>query len=59
MNQAPNCLKCEHFFITYQEAHPRGCRIFGIKSKMLPSRVVFNSSGAHCPAFELKRRLQK
>lgn len=49
---APNCLKCRHFFVTWDRRFPRGCRIFGVKSRGLPSASVFRATGRHCPAFE-------
>jgi len=52
-------MKCQHFFVTYDKNRPRGCHLFGIKSRLLPSKAVFNSSGAHCPAFQLKDCFKK
>ncbi|TVQ99493.1 MAG: hypothetical protein EA403_12975 [Spirochaetaceae bacterium] len=50
---APNCLKCRHFFVTWDATFPRGCRVFDIKSRELPSHVVFRSTGRHCPSFDI------
>ncbi|MDR2518641.1 MAG: hypothetical protein LBD13_04415 [Spirochaetaceae bacterium] len=49
---APNCLICRHFKVTWEPAHPRSCRIFGIKSRSLPSLEVFRATGRQCPSFE-------
>ncbi|MCH2208596.1 MAG: hypothetical protein MK132_22380 [Lentisphaerales bacterium] len=57
-NKAPNCLKCKHFFVTYDKRSPRGCKLFGMKNKGLPSQAVFNSTGSHCPAFEERQKLK-
>ncbi|MFP4483290.1 MAG: hypothetical protein ACLFO1_00400 [Spirochaetaceae bacterium] len=49
--KAPNCLKCRHYRVTWDPAFPRGCEIFGIKSKRMPSIVVKETTGHHCPSF--------
>lgn len=60
-DRAPNCLKCIYFYVTWDPRFPRGCRMFGIKTPKLPSRVVLETTGHHCPAFELseKHRVQE
>lgn len=50
----PDCLHCQHFFVTWDAQQPRGCRAYGFKSNDLPSDVVFASSGAACQLFERK-----
>ena len=55
--KAPNCLKCRHFHVTWDPAFPRGCRVFGIKSKRMPSLVVKENTGHHCPSFERSPRV--
>ncbi|MGV1099759.1 uracil-DNA glycosylase [Thiovibrio sp. JS02] len=52
----PNCLACLHFFITYEPAHPYGCRAMGFKSREYPAKVVFASSGIHCQLFSAKKK---
>ncbi|ADW17821.1 hypothetical protein Despr_1669 [Desulfobulbus propionicus DSM 2032] len=47
-NQAPNCLKCRNFFVTYDPRQPRGCRAYGFKSKEMPTQVVLATSGLPC-----------
>lgn len=47
-NARINCMKCEHFYITWDPKHPRGCRVYGFKTQQLPSLVVFQSSGTPC-----------
>lgn len=49
-----NCFLCLHFFITYEPAHPYGCRAMGFKSTRQPSEVVFSSSGMSCQMFKAK-----
>ncbi|MBR9981910.1 MAG: uracil-DNA glycosylase [Desulfatitalea sp.] len=48
------CHKCRHYYVTWESAHPHGCRALGFKSKHLPSAVVRSSSGAACLYFEAK-----
>lgn len=49
-----NCIKCKHYYITWDVNHPKGCHFFGFKSKKLPSVVVFESSGKECQAYKSK-----
>lgn len=55
---APNCLQCIHFHVTWDPRFPRGCRVFGIKTPRMPSQVVFENTGTHCPAFERSPRIK-
>ena len=50
--KGPDCLKCRHFFITWDNNNPRGCRFFGFKSQYYPSMLVRSSSGSPCQSFE-------
>ncbi len=52
----PDCLKCKHFYVTYDPKFPRGCRVYRFKSNRPPSRVVLESSGSHCQLF-LKKEI--
>jgi hypothetical protein len=56
--RAPDCLKCRHFKVTWDPAFPRGCEIFGIKGKNLPSVAVFRATGRHCPSFSQREKPQ-
>jgi len=49
-----NCLKCRYFEVTWDPNFPRGCKIFGIKSRKLPSETVKASTGRDCPSFKPK-----
>jgi len=51
-----NCVKCEHFYITWQPRMPRACRVFGFKGPLMPSLTVFTVTGKKCPAFRLKQK---
>ncbi len=55
MNQKRiDCFQCRHFFITWDKTFPNGCKVFGFKTKQLPSVAVQQASGAFCAAFQLK-----
>jgi hypothetical protein len=54
-----DCFHCVHFAITWEPAHPRACKLFGFKSKKLPSIAVLESSGEPCVGFERKRNVKK
>lgn len=49
-----NCFQCRHFFISWDKAFPNGCKIFGFKTKQMPSVAVKQASGAECAAFQQK-----
>ena len=49
-----DCFKCKHFYITWEQSFPRGCKAMGFKSKEMPSDVVYQSSGMECMRFEEK-----
>ncbi|MBU8912761.1 MAG: hypothetical protein KOO61_01975 [Spirochaetales bacterium] len=57
--RAADCLKCIHFKVTWESAFPRACTIFGVKSKRMPSVVVFESTGRHCPAFQRSPKIKE
>jgi len=51
----PNCMKCKHFYITYDQRTPRGCKIYGIQSQQLPSMIVKKANGgSECIGFSAK-----
>lgn len=51
-----NCMKCRHYYVTWDPGAPRGCRAFGFKSQAMPSQVVLASSGKPCLNFEAKEK---
>lgn len=51
-----NCLKCKYYYITWEPATPYGCRVFGFKSRRMPSEVVYQSSGNLCQGYEEKEK---
>ncbi|MCM8526189.1 MAG: hypothetical protein NE327_06705 [Lentisphaeraceae bacterium] len=54
MAKAPSCIKCVHYYVTYDTAYPRGCKLFEVKSRMMPTYAFLKSTGQHCPAFQLR-----
>ena len=56
---APNCLKCTFFAVSWDVKFPRSCKVFGIKSKQLPSHAVFKATGTHCPEFKISDRIKE
>lgn len=52
----PNCTKCKHYFITFDQRTPRGCRAYQIQSAQLPSTIVKRANnGGDCIGFEEKQ----
>lgn len=49
-----DCFQCQHFYITWDQNAPRGCRAFGFKSRRLPSELVLETSGEECLKFTPK-----
>jgi hypothetical protein len=56
--RAPNCLQCRHFHVSWDPRFPRACSVFNIKSRKLPSHVVFQATGKHCPVFEKSPKIK-
>ncbi len=50
-----NCRKCEHYYITWDQKYPYGCRAMGFKTASLPSLRVFQSTGHECLMFSEKK----
>lgn len=55
---SPNCNKCKHYHITFDQSASKGCKLFGIKSNSMPSVIVKAANGTDCNGFELKDRLK-
>jgi hypothetical protein len=53
-----DCMKCKHFYITWDPNFPRGCKAFGFKTRTLPSAQVLSSSGSPCMNYEHKDNRQ-
>ncbi len=48
----PNCLRCRHFYVTWDPRFPRGCRALGFKTRGIPADEVRRASGRDCLFFE-------
>jgi hypothetical protein len=51
-----NCFSCEHFYITYEQRYPYGCRTIGFKSARMPSVDVYINSDMQCGLFSEKEK---
>jgi hypothetical protein len=49
-----DCMKCMHFYITWDKNHPKGCKVMGFKCNEMPSAVVYKASGVECLRFQPK-----
>jgi hypothetical protein len=49
--ERPTCHKCRYFYVTYDPAMPRGCKLFNFVSVQYPSLVVEKESGQACSGF--------
>ncbi|AOT69897.1 uracil-DNA glycosylase [Geosporobacter ferrireducens] len=45
------CKRCKHFYVTWDVNFPNGCKLFGAKSRQLPSLIVYQSTGKKCEYF--------
>ena len=52
----PNCSQCRHYYITWNQKTPNGCRRFGIQCEEQPSKIVMMAGLGDCQGFEPKRR---
>tara|TARA_X000000950_G_C13331736_1_gene424900 strand:- start:210 stop:425 length:216 start_codon:yes stop_codon:yes gene_type:complete len=46
------CKNCRHFYVTYTQNYPWGCKAFGFKSKKYPYLEVYSNSGMKCALFK-------
>jgi len=56
VNNRISCHKCKYYYVTWEKKHPHGCRAMGFKSKIMPSLVVFQSSGSSCKYYSPKKK---
>ncbi|PLX69058.1 MAG: uracil-DNA glycosylase [Denitrovibrio sp.] len=49
-----NCRNCIHYFVTWDENFPYGCKAYQFKTTTLPSIKVFRTSGIPCQLFARK-----
>jgi len=55
-SERPECLKCRHYYVTWQPSFPYGCRAFGFKSKIAPCLEVYSASQKQCLKFEPRKK---
>lgn len=51
-----HCVKCAYYEVTWDPDNPRGCIMFGFKSRKMPCEVVLESTGKPCPSFTPVRK---
>ena len=56
VNEKINCYKCTYYYITWNPAFPKGCKLYGFKSLNMPSILVKQSSGLSCGKFTPKEK---
>jgi len=49
-----NCHRCKYYYVTWEKKNPHGCKALGFKSSIVPSLVVFQSSGTKCKFYSPK-----
>lgn len=52
----PNCNQCRHYYVTWDQKNPNGCRRFGIQCKDSPSKVIAQAGLGDCMGFEEKTK---
>ncbi|RPI79891.1 MAG: uracil-DNA glycosylase [Desulfobacteraceae bacterium] len=50
------CAQCRHYYITWDEHFPYGCRALAFKSKSPPAAAVHSASDMACQFFLPKKR---
>jgi hypothetical protein len=55
----PDCRTCKHYYNTWDQACPKGCRVYGFKSLIIPSLVVERDTGNQCQGHELRPDVAK
>jgi len=56
MSTNKSCLRCRHYFSTYDPQKPRGCHLYGFRSQRFPNLIVKAESGKDCAGFEEKNK---
>jgi hypothetical protein len=54
--ERPECIRCKHYYVTWDPNFPYGCRAFGFKSKVAPYLEVYSASQKRCLKFEARSR---
>ncbi|PLX66261.1 MAG: uracil-DNA glycosylase [Denitrovibrio sp.] len=48
-----------HYYVTWDETFPHGCRAYEFKSPAMPSVSVYKSSGLECQLFVDNPKIKK
>jgi hypothetical protein len=48
------CLRCRHYFVTWDKNHPHGCKAFKLKSAVLPYYDIQLVSNMNCLKYEAR-----
>ncbi len=54
-----SCMKCKHYFSTFDPALPRGCKLYGMRTTQFPDQVVKRESGRECLGFEARKSAEQ
>ncbi len=54
--EKPNCSNCRHFYVTWDQKTPNGCRRFGIQCKDKPSAIVAAAGLGDCQGYEARKK---
>lgn len=54
MSKQKDCMKCKHYFVTWDPKFPRGCRAYEVKSANPPWQIVAQSTKEGCVSYEAK-----
>jgi len=50
------CVRCRHYYVTWDRVFPHGCRAMEFKSRIPPALQVREASGMDCQMFARKDR---
>lgn len=48
------CMRCKHYYSTFDPNLPRGCKLYQFQSATIPYILVKQSTGKDCTSFEEK-----
>lgn len=52
-------MRCIHYQVTWDKDRPKGCKLYGFKSKSFPSVLVKAETGEECLGYKEKARPKK
>jgi len=55
-SKRPECLRCKHYYVTWNPKFPYGCRAFGFQSRITPCLEVYSASQQQCLKFESRNK---